>query len=124
MNIFFVDGSAERPRLFTPPLTGTLLPGVIRDSLLTLATDLGYAAGEEPISVEAWRKRSADGSITEVFACGTAAVITPVGSVRSAVAEWTVGDGEAGPISMNLRQGLLGIQHGIAPDPHGWMVPI
>ena len=68
----------------TPALTGTLLPGVTRDSLLTLAGDLGYTAEEGKISTDEWREGNASGAITEVFACGTAAVITPVGSVKSA----------------------------------------
>jgi branched-chain amino acid aminotransferase len=59
--------------------------------------------------------------LTEVFACGTAAVITPVGAVKSAHGSWTVGDGKPGEISMRLRQSLVDIQRGSAPDPHGWM---
>ena len=66
----------------TPALTGTLLPGITRDALLTLAPDLGIPAAEEPISVAEWRDGCRDGEITEVFACGTAAVVTPVGTVR------------------------------------------
>ena len=95
--------------------------GITRDSLLTLAQDLGYAVEERRISTEEWREGNASGEITEVFACGTAAVVTPVGGVRSAAASWTVGDGGSGPISLQLRQALLDIQHGAAPDPHGWM---
>ena len=68
-----------------------------------------------------WRAGNASGEITEVFACGTAAVITPVGAVKSAAGEWTVGDGAAGPITMQLRSAMLDLQHGSAPDPHGWM---
>ena len=61
------------------------------------------------------------GEITEVFACGTAAVVTPVGEVKHAGGSFTVGDGEPGPVTMRLREALLDIQHGTAPDPHGWM---
>jgi branched-chain amino acid aminotransferase len=102
-------------------LTGTLLPGVTRDSLLTLAADLGYAVEEGKISTEEWQAGNDSGAITEVFACGTAAVITPVGAVKSATAEWTVGTGEPGPISVRLREQLTGIQTGALPDTHGWM---
>ena len=56
-----------------------------------------------------------------MFACGTAAVITPVGAVESATAGWTVGGGEPGPVTMRLREQLLGIQFGQLPDPHGWV---
>jgi branched-chain amino acid aminotransferase len=105
----------------TPALTGTLLPGVTRDSLMTLAGDLGYAAEEGKISTDEWREGCDSGAITEVFACGTAAIITPVGSVDSATGSWTIGDGSPGPISMQLREHLLGIQTGHQADTHGWM---
>jgi branched-chain amino acid aminotransferase len=105
----------------TPPLTGSLLPGITRDSLLTLAPDLGIPASEGAISVERWRSGCESGEITEVFACGTAAVITPVGEVKSATGSWTIGDGQPGPVAMQLREQLLGIQFGRLPDPHGWV---
>ncbi len=92
-----------------------------RDSLLTVATELGYAAEEGKISTDEWREGNASGALTEVFACGTAAVITPVGSVKSANGEWKVGDGGSGPITMQLRKQLLGLQTGTVPDSHGWM---
>ncbi len=121
MNLFFVFGSGDNARLVTPPLTGTLLPGVTRDSLLTLGPDLGLPATEEPISTEQWRQGCASGEITEVFACGTAAVITPVGSVKAKSGGWQIGTGEPGPVTMRLREGLLGIQFGRLPDPHNWI---
>jgi branched-chain amino acid aminotransferase len=121
MNLYFVYGSGSSARVVTPALTGTLLPGVTRDSLLTLAGDLGYTAEEGKISTDEWREGCASGAITEVFACGTAAVITPVGAVDSAQGGFTVGDGTPGPISMQLREHLLGIQTGKEPDTHGWM---
>jgi branched-chain amino acid aminotransferase len=121
MNLFFVFGTGPKARLMTPALTGTLLPGITRDSLLTLGKDLGYEVEEGRISVEQWRAGCADGSLNEVFACGTAAVITPVGAVKSARGSWPVGDGKPGPISMRLRQALVDIQRGAAPDMHHWM---
>jgi branched-chain amino acid aminotransferase len=121
MNLYFVYGSGPSARIVTPALTGTLLPGITRDSLLTLAHELGYSAEEGKISTDEWREGNASGAITEVFACGTAAVITPVGSVKSATGEWTVGDGQPGPVSLQLREQLLGLQTGQAPDAHGWM---
>ena len=78
MNLFFVFGSGGSARLVTPELSGSLLPGITRDSLLQLATDAGFAVEERKIDVDEWRKKVATGEITEVFACGTAAVITPV----------------------------------------------
>ena len=121
MNLCFVFGRGQKARLVTPELTGTLLPGVTRDSLLTLARDLGYEAEEGRVSVEQWRTGCADGSLSEVFACGTAAVITPVGAVKSARASWLVGDGKPGAVSMQLREALVDIQRGAAPDVHRWM---
>ena len=121
MNLYFVYGSGPSARIVTPALTGTLLPGITRDSLLALAHDLGYAAEEGKISTDEWQAGNASGALTEVFACGTAAVITPVGTVKSASDEWTVGDGSPGPVTMQLRQKLLALQNGREPDPHGWM---
>ena len=122
MNLFFVFGTGDAARLVTPPLTGSLLPGVTRDSILIMAhQDLGIPVSEEPISVEQWKKGCESGEISEVFACGTAAVITPVGEVKSRVGAWTVSDGGAGPITMRLRNALLSLQSGQSPDTHAWM---
>ncbi|HVQ87937.1 MAG TPA: branched-chain amino acid aminotransferase [Actinomycetes bacterium] len=124
MNLYFVYGEGENARLVTPTLTGALLPGITRDSLLMVADDLGIAASEERVSVEQWQQGNADGTISEVFACGTAAVITPVGHVKSAHTFWAVGDGSPGPITLRLRQHLLDLQHGRIDDQHGWMVSL
>jgi branched-chain amino acid aminotransferase len=121
MNLYFVYGSGPSARIVTPALTGTLLPGVIRDSLLTLGDDLGFTAEEGKISIDEWREGAESGAITEVFACGTAAVITPVGSVDSPHGAWTIGDGTPGPVSMQLREHLMALQTGRQADPHGWM---
>ena len=121
MNLYFVYGSGKDARVLTPELTGTLLPGITRDSLLSVAKDLGYEAGTMRISVDDWRAGVASGEITEVFACGTAAVITPVGAVKSSAGEWVNGTGEPGPVTMQLREALTGIQNGTLPDTHGWL---
>ncbi|HEV2888565.1 MAG TPA: branched-chain amino acid aminotransferase [Jatrophihabitans sp.] len=121
MNLFFVYGSGADARVVTPKLTGTLLPGITRESLLTLAQDLGYSSDEAMLSTADWQAGNASGELTEVFACGTGAAITPVGHVKSAETEWAVGDGGAGPVTMRLRKALLDLQTGKAPDPHGWM---
>jgi branched-chain amino acid aminotransferase len=121
MNLYFVYGSGVDARIVTPTLTGSLLPGITRDSLLRVAGDLGFASSEERISVDDWREGNASGAITEVFACGTAAVITPVGAVKSHRAHWTVGDGEPGPVTLQLRERLLHVQHGDVSDTHAWM---
>ena len=121
MNLFFVYGSGADARIATPATTGSLLHGITRDSLLKLGPDLGIPAIEDRISVTGWQRGCASGEITEVFACGTAAVITPVGTVRGPSAEWTIGDGSAGPVTTRLKEELVGIQNGTRPDRYGWM---
>ncbi|MER8068602.1 branched-chain amino acid aminotransferase [Streptomyces sp. NPDC094034] len=117
MNLYFVYGD----RIVTPELTGSLLAGVTRDSLLSLAADLGYSSEESRISKEDWRRDTENGTLTEVFACGTAAVITPVGVVKSTGGEWTQSGGRPGEVTMKLREALLDIQTGRTADTHGWM---
>jgi branched-chain amino acid aminotransferase len=121
MNLFFVLGAGADAELVTPELTGTLLPGITRDSLITLARERGHRVTERRFSVDEWRSGVADGSVTETFACGTAAVITPVGEVKARTGDFTVGDGAPGPLTMQLREALLDIQHGRVPDTHGWL---
>ncbi len=121
MNLFFVHGSGADARIMTPATTGSLLQGVTRDSLLKLGPDLGIPSYEGKISVDEWRDGCASGEITEVFACGTAAVITPVGAVRGADGDWTIGDGGPGPVTMRLRHELVGIQYGSKSDRYGWL---
>ena len=117
MNVFFVfdDGS-----LLTPPL-GTILPGVTRDSIIQLAKDSGTTVREEPYTIDQWRADAASGKLKEAFACGTAAVVSPIGKVKSTKGEFTIGGGVAGPVAMGLRKKLVDIQYGRAPDPHGWV---
>jgi branched-chain amino acid aminotransferase len=118
MNLYFVFSDG---RLVTPSLTGTLLPGVTRDSILTIGRDMGLDVVQGRVTTEEWEAASADGSLSEVFACGTAAVVTPVGTVKHAHGTFTVADAEPGAVTMKVREALLGIQQGTAPDPHGWM---
>jgi branched-chain amino acid aminotransferase len=121
MNLFFVYGGSPRPRLVTPPLSGTILPGVTRDAVLSLASDLGISTVQTPISVEQWKADSASGALTETFACGTAAGITPVGHVRATADSWSVSDGKPGPVTGMLARGLADVQRGRAGDPHRWL---
>ncbi|WP_234414900.1 branched-chain amino acid aminotransferase [Xanthomonas fragariae] len=119
MNVFLVynDGS-----LVTPELSGSILEGITRDSILQLARDRGMRVVERKIAIDEWKQGVASGEITEVFACGTAAVITPIGELK--------GDGfavghlpaPAGDVTMSLRQELTDIQYGRVPDRHGWLV--
>lgn len=120
MNLMFVEGSGDNAKLITPALSGSLLAGITRKSLLQVAEDLGYAPEERKITVDDWRKGAESGHITETLACGTAAVITPVGRVLSADGEFTINNNEAGPITLQLRERLRGIQNGTVEDTHGW----
>ena len=103
---------------------GRVNPGVLgwitRLSLLQIAQDLGYEVAEGRISVDDWKAGNDNGTLTEVFACGTAAVITPVGAVKSESANWTVADGAPGPVTTRLREELIAIQYGHRPDPFSW----
>ena len=118
MNICFVydDGT-----LVTPPLSGTILPGITRDSIMTLAGDNGLKVIERPYGFDEWRADAASGTLREAFACGTAAVITPIGTVKYPDGEFTIGDGTAGPVTNDLRQQLVDIQRGRVPDRYGWV---
>jgi branched-chain amino acid aminotransferase len=121
MNLYFVKGRGKDATIFTPKLNGTLLPGITRDSILSVASDLGYKVEEGMISIDEWRDGVASGEISEIFACGTAAVIAPVGTAKSVHGTWVTGDGNPGQITMEIRNHLLGIQHGTIADKHGWM---
>lgn len=121
MNLFFVYGTGNDARVVTPRLSGSLLPGVTRASLLQVAQDLGYSVSEELVSTKSWRDDAVSGAMSETFACGTAAVITPVGEVKSNHGDFTIGGGVSGEITMQLRETLTGIQRGTIDDTHGWM---
>ncbi|RIA46952.1 branched-chain amino acid aminotransferase [Hephaestia caeni] len=118
MNIFFVfdDGM-----LATPPLTGTILPGITRDSILRIARDLGFEVREEPYAIDQCRADAESGRLREAFACGTAAVVTPIGRMLSRQGDFTIGGGGPGQTTQRLRQTLVGIQTGVAEDRHGWL---
>ena len=121
MNVFFAfeDGS-----LITPPLNGTILAGITRDSLIQLAREDGLQVREERYSVDQWRADAANGRLVECFACGTAAVVTPIGRVAGAHGEFTVGTGGPGQLTTRLRDRLVAIQRGSAKDTHGWVVKL
>jgi len=118
MNLFFVmdDGS-----LLTPPLSGTILPGITRASIIELAEREGVVVNEAPYAFEAWRADAASGRVREVFACGTAAVVTAVGQVRHAAGEFSIGNGGEGEVTRRIRMQLTGIQRGKVADPLEWV---
>lgn len=121
MNAFVVrdDGS-----LVTPPVSDTILDGITRRSIVELARSLGLTVHEAPIDAEAWVADAAAGRVTEAFACGTAAVIAPIGTITTASGSATMGDGTPGPTTLRLRAALVAIQEGKADDPFGWRVKI
>ena len=118
MNVFVVDDDGV---VHTPALTGTILEGVTRSSILTLLTEEGLEVRERDIPLTWLLDGVRDGSVREVFACGTAAVITPIGRLAGESFDVTVGDGAAGPVTSRLFGRLTDIQFGRAQDPHGWM---
>lgn len=115
MNLFFIrsDGTA-----LTPPTSGTILEGVTRSSIIHLLRDRGYTVTEEPVDIDVWREGARDGSLSEVFACGTAAVITPVGKLVDPDGEYVTANHE---VTLSLRQELVDIQYGRSEDTYGWL---
>ena len=118
MNVFLVyrDG-----RIVTPALSGSILDGITRSSILQLAIDRGLVVEERRVSIDEWKEGVASGDIVEIFACGTAAVVTPIGELKGK--GFSVGDidAPAGEVTLAIRRELTEIQYGRAPDRHGWM---
>ena len=119
MNLYFVHDDGT---IVTPELTGTILEGVTRSSIVDLAGTLGHKVEERRVSIDEWQEGVGSGRITEVFACGTAAVVTPVGVLATSDSEVDCSvDGEAGPVTTRIRQALVDIQYGRAEDSFGWL---
>ena len=120
MNIFvrFDD------ELVTPPLTGSILAGITRDSVLVLTRDMGLNVNERLISIDEVIEGIASGKVIEMFGCGTAAIIAPVGSLWYKNNNYTVSDGNTGELTQHLFDELTGIQSGERKDPYGWVVEV
>jgi branched-chain amino acid aminotransferase len=121
MNICFVY---EDKKIVTPPLRGTILAGITRDSVLRMAPDLGYEVAEEMIDVHEMLADVRSGKVTEVFGCGTAAVIAPVGRFGYLGEDYVINQNESGPVATALYQRLTDIQYGRVADPYGWTMLI
>ncbi|MEY4995115.1 MAG: hypothetical protein RLZ65_964 [Actinomycetota bacterium] len=121
MNLFFVykDG-----HIATPSLDGTILHGITRDSIITLLEDRGIKVEQRKVSLSEVRQGVNSGEIVEVFACGTAAVVTPVGVLKSEHEEIVIGGNEPGELTVSIRQELTGIQYGRVADRHNWLVKL
>ena len=117
MNLYFVYADG---RIATPE-TGTILPGITRSSIIALAEKRGHAVDERKVSIDEWRQGVASGEIVEIFACGTAAVVTPVGTLKSTDGETAAAADTSGPVTTSIRQALVDIQFGRAEDTFGWM---
>ena len=121
MNLFFVfnDGTIQ-----TPPLSDTILHGVTRDCLIALAREEGLTVREETYAIDQWRDDAQSGRLVESFACGTAAVVTPIGKVSAPDFSFVIGSGGPGQLTQKLKSRLIDIQRGVAPDTHGWVFPV
>lgn len=117
MNIFFV---MDDKTIVTPPL-GTILPGITRESIMKLAGEAGYTVSETPYSFDQWQADAASGRLREAFACGTAAVIAGIGTVKHPGGTFAIGNSGDGEVTTELRSKLVGIQRGAVEDTHGWM---
>lgn len=120
MNIFFVIDD----ELVTPALSGSILPGITRDSVLQLAGHWGLKASERKISIDEVLEAHRRGGLTEIFGSGTAAVISPVGELKYEDTVITIGDGTVGPIAHRLFNAIMDIQYGKAEDPLEWVEPV
>lgn len=119
-NVFFVIGE----ELITPPLSGSILPGVTRESVIQIARSFGINVSERQLSMDEITAASGDGSLKEVFASGTAAIVSPVGQIYYKGKEYAINDGVTGPLTERLYSEILQIQYGEKDDPFGWRVKI
>ena len=117
MNVFFV---MDDKRIVTPPL-GTILPGITRASIMKLAAEAGYTVEERLYSFDEWQADANSGKLREAFACGTAAVIAGIGTVKFREGSFSIGNSGDGEITSQLRAKLVGVQRGTVKDDHGWM---
>jgi branched-chain amino acid aminotransferase len=120
MNVFALIGD----ELITPPLGGSILAGITRDTVLTLATDWGLRATERTLAFQEILDADRDGALREVFGCGTAAVISAVGELGHADGHLTINNGRTGPLAQRLYDAITAIQYGKAPDTHGWLTRV
>jgi branched-chain amino acid aminotransferase len=119
-NIFFLINN----ELITPPLTGSILPGITRDSVLTLAADWGFQVTQRRITINEVLEANDNDTLQEIFATGTAAVISPVGELNYQGRICTINGGRAGDLSQRLFDEIQNIQYGFREDPHGWVVEV
>jgi branched-chain amino acid aminotransferase len=119
-NMFFLIGD----ELITSPLTGTILPGVTRDSVIKLAKSWGVRVSERRISMDEILATIAGGTMGEAFASGTAAIVSPVGQIYYRGVEYLINGGKTGSLTEKLYNEILQIQYGMKEDPFGWRLKI
>lgn len=117
MNLFVVIGD----EIATPPLSGSILPGITRMTVLQLAREWGLNIVERPIAFDELLEADRKGTLREIFGSGTAAVISSVGELGHANGTLTINKGEVGPVAKRLYDAITSVQYGTAPDPHGWL---
>jgi branched-chain amino acid aminotransferase len=120
MNIMMKIGE----EIITPPLSGTILAGVTRDSVLTLMREWGLSVSERPVTIDEVAQAAHKGKLDEVWGTGTAAVISPVGELSYKGERIVINGGRIGPLTQKLYDTIVGIQYGTAPDTHGWTVAV
>jgi len=117
MNVFFVVGG----EVVTPPLTGSILPGITRDSVIRICRDWGLTVVERPIAIDEVVEGARTGKLTEAFGTGTAAVISPIGTIHYKDEGHAIGGGATGALGRKLFDHLTGLQYGELADPRGWV---
>ncbi|HXJ22410.1 MAG TPA: branched-chain amino acid aminotransferase [Polyangia bacterium] len=110
--------------IVTPPLSGSILDGVTRNSIMTLLREWGFTVSERPLGMEELLRAHRSGTLREIFGCGTAAVITPVGSLGWKGEDIVINGGQGGEVARRLFEAITAIQYGRAPDTHGWMTEV
>lgn len=120
MNIMMRIGD----EVVTPPLSGAILPGVTRDSVLTILRDWSLNVSERPVSIDEVMEAADQGTLREVWGTGTAAVISPVGELSYKGRRVVINGGQTGDLTQKLYNAIVGIQYGLEPDPRGWTVPV
>ncbi len=110
--------------IYTPPLHGSVLPGITRDSTIRLAKDRGIKVHEEPVAIDELYQASLDGSLEEVFGTGTAAIISSVGELTWKDKKIVVNGGKMGDLTQELYDELTGIQYGTREDKYGWTIQL
>jgi len=117
MNLFVVIGD----EIATPPLAGSILPGITRMTVLTLAREWGLKISERPIAFDELVEADRRGTLREIFGSGTAAVVSSVGELGHAAGTLTINNGEVGPVAKRLYDAITSVQYGTAPDTHNWL---